>query len=269
MGVDYVEAWEDGEWKRLVPFEVEDEEDDPGESPPEEGYLAVRYFDQGEPLTNVETWRQTRLTRFEEGRFDTWYLGQLSEGDALVEWSLPPDEYWLFGGLRNPRGEPRFVARHVVVAAGDSMYLDMDVGIPLAEWEPADLVQREWDPEASFEIAGAAPEALDDLTAGARLLVLSLTGHEASYRHLGALREVDWEAHGVTFFPIEISGLADHPPGEAAATVTAEDAESVFGITNPKGQLPLTILLDGAGETRVWFRGLRHDMAAHLLRVLE
>ena len=227
-------------------------------------------LDQEEPLTDVETWRQTRLTRFREGQFQTWYLGQLSEGDAVVEWSLPPDESWLFGGLRNPRGEPRFVARHVVVAPGDSLFFDLDVGIPLSEWETSDLVQREWDPAAPLAISEGDREiSLDDIVDKARLLVLTLTGHESSFRHLNALQETDWEAMGVTLVTLEVAGLPDHPPGPSALTVSAADAESVFGITNPKSQLPLTILVDGSGGTLVWFRGLRSDMAEHLQRVLD
>jgi len=270
MGVDYVEAWEDSVWTRLVPFTGDAGDDtETDETPPGEGYLAVRYFDQGEPLTNVETWKQTRLTRFKEGQFETWYLGQLSEGDGLVEWSLPPDEYWLFGGLRNPRGEPRFVARQVVVAPGDSLFFDVDVGIPLSEWEPSDLVQQEWDPEVPLEILDGDTEvSLDDIAGGTRLVVLALTGHESSFRHLSALREVDWETLDVTLLPIEVSGLPDHPPTSSALKVSAVDAESAFGIRNPKSQLPLTVLLDGSGGTLVWFKGLRHDMAEHLQRVL-
>ncbi|MFH1690702.1 MAG: transglutaminase-like domain-containing protein [Candidatus Eisenbacteria bacterium] len=271
MGVDYVEAWEDDGWTRLVPFEEDEPEDaETGDAPPEEGYLAVRYFDQDAPLTNVETWRQTRLTRFKEGHFQTWYLGQLSEGDGLVQWSLAPDEYWLFGGLRNPRGEPRFVARRVVVAPGDSVRFDLDVGIPLDEWEPADLVQREWDPDTSLEVTrGDAVGNLSDVADGVRLLVLTLSGHEASFRHLSALSEVDWEALNVAFIPVEVAGLADHPPGTSSATISAELAESIFGVKNPKSHLPLTILLDESDGTLVWFRGLRHDMAEHLQRVLD
>ena len=270
MGVDYVEAWEDDTWTRLVPFEEDAEkETETGEDAPEEGYLAVSYFDQGSPLTGVETWRQTRLTRFREGHFQTWYLGQLSEGDGLVEWSLPPDEYWLFGGLRNPRGEPRLVARQVVIAPGDSMYFDMDVGIPLAEWEPADLVQKEWDPDAPVEVTrNGIATPLDDIADGTRLFVLSLTGHEASFRHLSALDAVDWEALGVSFVQIEVSGLPDHPTGPSAVTLDVSTAEDVFGVKRPKDQLPLTILLNESDGTLVWFRGLRHDMAQHLQRVL-
>ena len=215
MGVDYIEAWGNGGWKRFVPFEEDYEESaETGDAPPEEGYLAVSYFDQGEPLTNVETWRQTQLTRFREGHFQTWFLGQLSEGDGLVEWSLAPDEYWLFGGLRNPRGEPRFVSRRVTIAPGDSTRFDLDVGIPLAEWEPADLVQSEWTPGTPLEAtSGGTVSNLSDATGGLRLLVLTLSGHEASFRHLSALRDVGWEAMDVSFIPIEVAGLADHPPG--------------------------------------------------------
>ncbi len=271
-GVDYVEAWENGAWVRLVPFE-EDAEDagtESVEATPEEGYLAVSYFDQGTPLTNIETWRQTRLTRFKEGHFQTWYLGQLSEGDGLVEWSLAEDEYWLFGGLRNPRGEARFVARRVVVAPGDSLTFGLDVGIPLAEWDSADLIQREWDPEASIEmVQEGETRDLGDVAAGTRLLVLTLSGHESSFRHLSALREVDWKPLGVAFVPIQVAGLADHPPDQGALTIDAETAERVFGIKTPKDHLPLTVLLDESDSTMVWFGGMRRDMGEHLLRVLE
>ncbi len=269
-GVDYIEAWEDTEWARLVPFEQEDEEDaESGSGAAEEGYVAVRYFDQGAPLTGVETWRQTRLTRFREGHFQTWYLGQLSEGDGLVEWSLPGDEYWLFGGLRNPRGEPRLIARHLVVAPGDSMFFDMDVGIPLAEWEAADLLQKEWDSDASVEVTrNGVAVPLDDIADGTRLFVLSLTGHEASFRHLSALADADWEALGVSFVPIQVSGLPDHPADPSAITLDVTTAQEVFGIKNPKDQLPLTILLDDSDGTLVWFGGLRGDMPEHLQRML-
>lgn len=270
MGVEYIEAWGSGGWTRFVPFDVDVEEDNEVDAQSEEGYLAVRYFNQGEPLSNVETWRQTRLTRFRDGHFQTWYLGQLSEGDGLVEWSLSPDEYWLFGGLRNPRGEPRFISRSVTIASGDSIRFDLDVGIPLAEWERADLVQREWVPGTLLEVAsGGAVSDLSGEADGRRLLVLTLSGHEASFRHLSALRNVGWEGMDVTFIPIEVAGLADHPPGPSSTTITAEQAEDIFGVTNPKSHLPLTILLDEADRTLVWFRGLRHDMAGHLARVLD
>ncbi len=268
-GVDYMEAWDDGKWTRLVPFEEDEEDEESGSDAAEEGYVAVSYFDQGEPLTGISTWRQTRLTRFRDGYFQTWYLGQLSEGEGKVEWSLPEDEYWLFGGLRNPRGEPRFVARHLVVAPGDSIYFDMDVGIPLAEWEAADLVQREWDSDALVEVTrNGVAVPLDDIADGTRLLVLSLTGHEASFRHLSALDGTDWEALGVSFVPIQVSGLPDHPTDPSAVTLDVTTAEDIFEIKNPKDQLPLTILLNDSDGTLVWFRGLRGDMPEHLQRVL-
>jgi len=253
-GVDYVEVWQDDGWTRLMPFESEDGEDEKsGADATGKGYLAVSYFDQGEPLTGVETWRQTRLTRFREGHFQTWYLGQLSEGDGLVEWSLDEDEYWLFGGLRSPRGEPRFVARQVVIAAGDSMFFDMDVGIPLAEWEPADLVQKEWGPDTPVEVTrNGVAVPLEDIADGTRLFVLSLSGHEASFRHLSALDAVDWEALGVSFTQIQVSGLPDHPTDPSAVTLDVSTSEDTFEIKRPKDQLPLTILLDEAGGTLVW-----------------
>ena len=281
-GVDYAEAWENGTWVRFVPFEEDIESadhapaeavaDTDGESvkaAPEEAYVAVTYLDQGTPLTNVETWRQTRLTRFKEGHFQTWYLGQLSEGDALVEWSLAEDEYWLFGGLRNPQGEARFVSRRVVVAPGDSLTFDLDVGIPLAEWDSADLIRREWDTDASIAVVQEGEvRDIDDLAAGTRLFVLTLSGHESSFRHLSALSEIDWEQQGVAFVPIQVSGLPDHTPDSGALTIDAETAEQVFGIKIPKDHLPLTILLDEENGTLVWLSGMRSDMGEHLQRVL-
>jgi len=274
MGVDYVEAWSGGEWVRLVPFEEEEEEvdgpaDDAEEPFEDESYVSVSYYDQSEPLTNVETWRQTRLTRFLDGHFQTWYLGQLSEGDGIVEWSLPPDEYWLFGGLRNPRGEPRLVARRFEVAPGESLHFDLDVGIPLAEWDRVDLVRREWNPEVAVEVArDGATAPLSDVVRGKRLIVLTLTGHEASFRHVSELEAIDWSAFGVSYLPLQISGLPDHPPDEGAVTVDAEVAKDVFGIKRPSEQLPLTILLDDTDATLVWLRGLRHDMPDYIERVL-
>jgi len=282
-GVDYAEAWENGSWVRLVPFEedvedagggsveaVEETDSESVEAVPEEGYVAVTYFDQGTPLTNVETWRQTRLTRFKDGYFQTWYLGQLSEGEGLVEWSLAEDEYWLFGGLRNPRGEARFVSRRVVVAPGDSVSFDLDVGIPLAEWDSSDLIQQEWDAEASIDvIRDAETQDLDDVAAGTRLFVLTLSGHESSFRHLLALRTTDWESLDVAFVPIQIAGLPDHPPDQGVLTIDAETAERIFDIKTPKDHLPLTILLDEEDNTLIWLRGMRGDMGKHVLRVLD
>ncbi len=270
-GVDYVEAWEDGEWVRFVPFE-EDVEDDGGDSAESagEGYLAVTYFDQETEFTDIETWRQTRMTRFRDGYFQTWYLGQLSEGDGLVEWSLEEDEYWLFGGLRNPRGESRFVARRVTISAGDSLSFNLDIGIPLAEWDPADLVQQEWDQEAQLEIVESGKSrTLDDVAHGMRLIILTLSGHESSFRQLSAIETIDWKALGVTLVPIQVAGLPDHPPASDALTVDIETAERVFGVTRPKDHLPLTILLDESDATLIWFRGLRHEMAGYMKRMLE
>jgi hypothetical protein len=149
------------------------------------------------------------------------------------------------------------------------MFFDLDVGIPLAEWDPADLVQKEWDPDTPVEVTrNGVAMPLEDIAGGTRLFVLSLSGHEASFRHLSALDAVDWEALGVSLTQIQVSGLPDHPTDPSAVTLDVSTAEDAFGIKRPKDQLPLTILLDEAGGTLVWFRGFRGDMPEHLQRVL-
>ncbi len=272
LGVDYVEAWSEGDWTRFEPFE--DEESDAAESEGELGaaaYLSVSYFDQGVPIENVETWIHTRLMRFEDGRFRTWYLGQLSEGDGIVEWSLPEGEYWLFGGLRNPRGEPRFVSKSFEIAALDSLYFEMDIGIPLSEWEPEDLVQQEWDIEKSISITIDGQEhSIDELApTELRLIVLTLSGHEASVGHMTHLQSTDWTAHGMTLVPLQVSGLEGHPAEDGAMTISTEAAEDVFGISSPESQIPLTVLLTEDGETLIWLKGMRKDMSMQIERMLS
>ncbi len=272
LGVDYVEAWSEGDWTRFEPFE--DEESDAAESEGELGaaaYLSVSYFDQGVPIENVETWIHTRLMRFEDGRFRAWYLGQLSEGDGIVEWSLPEGEYWLFGGLRNPRGEPRFVSKRFEIAALDSLYFEMDIGIPLSEWEPEDLVQQEWDIEKSISITIDGREhSIDELApTELRLIVLTLSGHEASVGHMTHLQSTDWTAHGMTLVPLQVSGLEGHPAEDGAMTISIEAALDIFGISQPESQIPLTVLLTEDGETLIWLKGMRKDMSMQIERMLS
>jgi len=272
MGVDHIEAWSDGAWERLVPF-VENSTDSGGAvdagtapfDPPEPARLTVEYFDLGQVLENVETWRQTRLARFEGGRFEPWYAGQLSEGDGVVEWSLEPGEYWLFGGLRNPRGEPRFVSKRVTLAAGDSMRVSMDVGIPLAEWEPRDLVSREWDEAWDIELERDGEIfPLSALEPRRKLLVVTMSGHEASTRHLPPFEEIDWQKLGVAFVPVRVSGLPDHPPEPDALMLDAALLQDPLGVARPESELPLTILTDSDGETLVWLEGMRPELAEHI-----
>lgn len=271
MGVPYVEAWTDSEWRRLVPF-AEDEAagETPGESPTVgSGYLAARYSDRGRSVDEIETWRQTRLTRFTDGAFMSWYLGQTSEGGGLVEWTLDPGDYWLFGGLRNPSGEPRFVARPVTIAGGDSITIDLDIGIPLEEWNPEDLVVREWDPpaEAAVSLDGKRV-ALADLARGGTLLAITLAGHEASTRQLLALESMDWDALGLEFVSVRLAGLADHEPEPGAITIDETVAAEALGVRSPTRDLPLTIALDASGRTLLWLRGMRLDTADYLRGIL-
>ena len=158
----------------------------------------------------------------------------------------------------------------MVVTLGNSLRFDLDVGIPLAEWDSVDLIQQEWDREASIDVTrDAETQDLDDVAAGTRLFVLTLSGHESSFRHLLALSEIDWESLDVAFVPIQIAGLADHPPDQGVRTIDAETAERIFDIKTPKNHLPLTILLDEEDNTLIWLRGMRGDMGKQVLRVLE
>ncbi len=271
LGVDYIDAWDGSGWTRLEPFPADDAEEESVEATEDEAYVVVSYYDEGTPIENIQTWIHSRLNRFRDGRFATWYLGQLSEGDGRVEWTLPPDEYWLFGGLRNPRGEPRFVTKSFRVAPAESLAFDLDIGIPLEEWDPADLVQGEWDHEAAVTATrGSTKEPLlEAIGDGRRLVILTITGHEASVGQLDALRSIDWEASGLTLTVIQLDGLPDRPADEDSLTITADDAREHFGISNPVGQLPLTILLDEDGEAQLWLRGMRRDMADQITRTLR
>ncbi len=271
LGVDYIDAWDGSDWSRLEPFRTEGVEAETVAAVGDEAYIVVSYYDEGVPIENVQTWIHSRLNRFRDGRFATWYLGQLSEGDGRVEWTLPADEYWLFGGLRNPRGEPRFVTKRFEVSPGESLAFDLDIGIPLEEWDAADLVQGGWDPDAMVTARHGRMEQplLDVIGDGRRLVVLTITGHEASVGHLAALRSIDWTASGLNLTVVQLAGLPDHPADEGAVTITAEDAQEYFGISNPVGQLPLTILLNETGETKLWLRGMRRDMADQIARTLR
>jgi len=271
LGVEYIDAWNGDDWTRIEPFPSEAAADETEEAVEDEAYVVVSYYDQGVPIKNIQTWIHSRLNRFRDGRFATWYLGQLSEGDGRVEWMLPPDEYWLFGGLRNPRGEPRFVTTPFAVAPGESLAFNMDIGIPLGEWDEADLVQGTWDPDAAVmasqgEVERPLREFLGD---GRRLIVFTITGHEASVGHLDALGSADWSEAGLPLTIVQLTGLPDHPSDDGALTITAADAEEHFGISNPVGQLPLTVLLGEDGETLIWLRGMRRDMADHVTRTLR
>jgi len=266
LGVPYVEAWEDGRWSRFVPFADDAEEgDERDDGTGGMAYVAARYSDRGRPVDEIETWRQTRLTTFTDGAFRTWYPGQLSEGGGLVEWSLEEGTYWLFGGLRNPRGEPRFVARCIDVAPGDTVRIDLDIGIPLDEWDERDLVAREWDTsnEVSVTFDGATVD-LRELAKDGAIVVVTLSGHEASTRQLGALRETDWETLGLEFLPLRLSGVSGHAPEPGGATIERDVAADAFGVVNPVRDLPLTVVLDSTGETLLWLRGMRLDTSDYV-----
>ncbi len=256
QGVDY---W-DGAWRTLLPYPLEEDEEEIATQP--EAYVAVNYFASGAAFENIETWRQTRLTRFTDGHFEPWYTGQISEGNSLVDWELPAGDWWLFAGQRNGRGEPRFVSHPFTVVAGDSLHFEMDFGIPLDELERDDLVRREWQPTRQLYLKRRGESrALRRFAKGqAQLLVLTLAGHEPSIRHLQALGR----PQDAALIPVQLRGVEGNRPDKGAWTLSPSEAESFFGVKNPRQQLPLTVLIGENGETLLWLAGMRLDLASHL-----
>ena len=256
QGVDY---W-DGVWNTLLPYPLDEDEEEIATLP--EAYVAVNYFAGGAPFENIATWSQTRLTRFTDGHFEPWYTGQISEGNSLVDWELPAGDWWLFAGQRNGRGEPRFVSHPFSVSAGDRLHFEMDFGIPLDELERDDLVRREWQASRRLYLKrrGESRALHRFARSEAKLLVLTLAGHEPSIRHLEALGN----PRGATLIPIQLRGVEGNRPDKRAWTLSRSEAEAFFGVKNPRQQLPLTVLIDERGETLLWLPGMRLDLGNHL-----
>jgi len=267
-GLETVDVWWEGRWRPLRPFPLRTESAGPladGERP-ETAVLTARYTVGGVPLRDVETWRHTRLCRFRDGRFRSWYPGLRHEGDGTCEWSLPADTYWLFGGLRDGSGQPRFVSRRIELADGDSAVVDLEIGIPLQEMEARDLAPHRLDTAADVRFACADGErSLADLTADRPcLLVLILPDHEPSTRLLTELRRL----RGVTVVPVAVADAETALPAGACRLDRAA-AKEAFHVGDPQAQLPLSILVDGDGETRLWLSGMRLDLADFLGRLLR
>jgi len=266
-GLETVDVWANGSWRPLRPFlspETGSEEPADGERP-ETAVLTVRYTAGGIPLEKVETWRQTRLCRFTGGRFRSWFPGLLHEGQGYCAWSLPADTYWLFGGLRDGTGQPRFIARRIELADGDSTVMDLEIGIPLGEMDPAELVPHRLDPAADVRFEGPdRTVSLADLVAERPcVLVLYLPHNEPSQRLLAELQRLQ----GVAVVPVQVS---DHVSTATETLCLAPaEAEKVFHLGNLQDQLPLSILIDDAGETRLWLTGMRLDLADFLGGLLQ
>jgi hypothetical protein len=257
QGVDY---WEDGQWRTLRPFPLDEDESEVASMP--EAYLAVEYYASGARFEKIETWRQTRLTRFTEGHFEPWYTGQISEGDAQVDWELPAGDWWLFAGQRNGQGEPRFISHPFTIAVGDSLRFSMDFGIPLDELERADLVRREWDRSERLILKrrGQSRSLRRLSQAKPLLIVLGLNHHEPTMRHLEALGDLE----NLSVLPVQIRRQEGHMPSKETWTISLSEAKKLFGVKNPEQQLPLSILLDTDGETLLWLPGMRLNLAGHL-----
>ncbi|MDP6668463.1 MAG: transglutaminase-like domain-containing protein [Candidatus Krumholzibacteria bacterium] len=253
-GVPTVGVWQQGNWQEFLPFEDASSDDDtPGMA--EEAFLLVRYFENGQPYENVETWRQTRLNLFREGRFEPWYLGQISEGEGIVDWNLPAGEYWLMGGLRNSLGEPRFVSRKLDIAAGDSLFLEMDIGIPLAERDDRNLLPYSLSEDFRLKDRRPYRSFLKEVSRGRRLLVLVLGAHEPSRRQLAALEGMELEL-------LWLDDMVGHAP-EGPWRIGRESVERVFHVKDPVAELPISILLE-EGETRLWIEGLEPGLKNYL-----
>jgi len=259
-GLDTVDVWRENSWRSLAPFPVEADDAEVTGEP--EAALIAEYFAAGEPFENVETWRQTQLTRFADGHFEPWFAGQLSEGEGRVEWRLPSGRWWLFAGQRNGRGEPRFVSREIVLAPGDSARVSMDFAIPIEEMAWHDLVRREWDASTRLILKRRGESrALRRFGRGeAKLLVLGLAKHEPSIRHGEALGLPE----GLRLVPIQVRGVAGHRPDKRAWTIRASEAERIFGLGNLEESLPLSVLIDENGATLLWLPGMRQDLAGHI-----
>jgi len=261
-GREEIDVLRDGQWRALPCFASPGAAGEPGApDAPDQARLRVRYTAKGEAYAAVSTWRHTLLSRFRDGAFRPVFEGQLWERDAEVAWELAPGTYWLSGGMRNSLGEPRFSMRRLQLAAGDTLQLEMEIGIPLDELDEGSLVRRQLDPDQSCALVDAGGRATDLanlLPEGPALLLLSREDHEPSARHRTALQAA---AKLPTLVEIVLAEDTAAPPARACALIEAAECERVFGISDPATELPLTILLDEQRRTRIWISGMQLGMA--------
>lgn len=251
-----VEIWTGEQWRELQPFaegegekEAELEADDPSPA-----HLRVLYTAGGDTLKSVATWRQTLLSQFEEGAFRPVYVGQLWERNGEVAWDLQPGEYWLSAGLRNSLGEPRFQMHEIELAAGDTLCLALEIGIPLAELDEGSLVRHQLDLGQACPLRRRGqPRAWERvLPSGPVLLLLLDPDQEPSQRHRRALAAASAELPPI---------LEVFVAGQGELSIEQDALLGSFHVKDPSTELPLTILLDEDRQTRVWMNGMQQSMA--------
>ncbi len=251
-------------------------------APAAHGHLLVHYSANGAPFQAISTWRQTLLSRFEDGGFHPVYEGQLYERDGAVAWDLAPGDYWLSAGLRNSLGEPRFFAEPVTIVAADTLRLNLEIGIPLDELDEGSILRRKLDLSLPCPLLASghgsghgAAAATTDLRAllpahEPVVILLLASDHEPSARHRQAL--LAQAATLPTIITIQLPGSASTagncatanattPPPAGSYAIDAATAKALFGITNPTTQAPLSILLDRTHATRIWMTGMQQGLA--------
>jgi len=239
---EWVDVWVDGEWIPVDPLDADSwnrREGGISAAYATSSRLTVSFLDLGAPMIRAEGWRHFRLARLEDGRFEPLYA-EYPVRDGRLEMEIAPGEWWLFGGQRNHAGCPRVAVQRFTAEAGQTVELEMDIGIPADERDPKDLAPRQLSGEL-LSTFGLEPWP-DDLDAETRLLFVWTEGSEACRRTADALH----------------SALDDAGPGLSLKEFEVTTDDELSGIVDDRSRLPVVALIErGSRRTLLFTTGIQ------------
>ena len=214
-------------------------------------------------MLHAEGWLHFRLARLRNGAFEPLRVDfPASEGHLRME--IEPGEWWLFGGERNHNGNARVVARRFQVAAGDSISLTCDLGIPPEERDAEDLAPRQVPEEGVQLVRNALIQGSDEAGPSPLLVFLWRRGSEPCRRTADALnsglaqiRELGPRVLSLEMAEPEEPAVADLlAAARPQIRIPPERAQSAFG-PEAVAALPLLAILDAGGKTLLWLTGMQ------------
>jgi hypothetical protein len=272
----WVEAWWGGRWVPCDPLDAASWDRREGEvasATGTPGYLRAIIHDGARVMTEAEPWRHFRLARFTDGRFSP-LDAEYPIIAGVLNMDLEPGSWWLMGGVRGTDGSPRGRATPFTLAAGESIFVDLDLGTVAdsARWKrlPAILRAR----------AGAGPVLLFAWKPGAEPSIRTATALA------GVLSEISAHSVAIVSMPLLPAGShapssgspgpgepgpgrseAGFPPGTPVRPISIAELAPLFEL-GADTELPLLLLADRNGTVLLRLAGMRPDAADRVREAL-
>jgi hypothetical protein len=292
-GRRWVEAWSDGRWIPCDPLDAESWDrrgEEVARAYEEPSRLHATFFEDDSLLASAEPGRHFLLARFRKGHFEPDYDSDYPVRDGVLDMALEPGTWWLFAGMRDADGSPRFAARVWDAASAGRAEVQVDLGPrALAEARDAGKPEGIEGTTAALEASGCtgSPWTHAVLQAGARwspdgrplLLYMWDESGEPSKRVSDALRApLQGERLRVGSILLQESearpartGEPLHPLASADPTgivLEPSEIERLFA-NDPRPELPYIVLLDGRAKPILCLSGLRLDAPDAIRRALR